>query len=616
MPINQLKSDLPEFDIPEQYKADTWAIKEWAIYTQATEKQQHVWDIRSSATDGKLDFTLCNNLYIREELKYVMYSILETGINVSTLGNNYDYLKNLCKYINDTKKYNSLVNFTQSSYASYYSIKLRRKVIVKSSATINKNMEKIEQNKTNKGITFLNRCIKILNDYYNRELPILERDVWRAKHMKPINPTVKTGIHLDFTDIPQKSIKQNAKEFCLFKLGSCDNSTVCKYLLHIRNFAKWLFNYDPAIIHLSQLNRDIMEDYFFYLRIELDCSDHYANLGILQLKAFFETLMILECDNIPENFLILPTDYTFKSKKEAKYYTPEESQNITNVMKYMEKTDAKIVFCLKILGSRISELLDLKPSSVYAKDDNSYYLKIYQPKVKREYIKVLPPQVSDLILSEINKNRRKYNCEPEYVFLSEEGSKILYSSFTKRLNRLFYDHQVKDRNGNLLRFQTHRFRATVATNLVNAGYGAKQTAEILGQSSLESLTHYIHIHDETVIKQLAPRLAKDDALIRNIGLMDKISPETIKTTYTPLCNGWCIRDVSNLGVCKKANSCLTCGLFKPSIEFLNNYEMQLQDVLATIEIARANDMEVLLKKNLKLKEDLERIIRVVKEKLE
>lgn len=98
--------------------------------------------------------------------------------------------------------------------------------------------------------------------------------------------------------------------------------------------------------------------------------------------------------------------------------------------------------------------------------------------------------------------------------------------------------------------------------------------------------------------------------------MDKISPETIKTTYTPLCNGWCVRDVSNLGVCKKANSCLTCGLFKPSIEFLNNYEMQLQDVLATIEIARANDMEVLLKKNLKLKEDLERIIRVVKEKLE
>ena len=196
----------------------------------------------------------------------------------------------------------------------------------------------------------------------------------------------------------------------------------------------------------------------------------------------------------------------------------------------------------------------------------------------------------------------------------EQGTPILYSGFIRRINLVFYNHQVKDRNGNLLRFQSHRFRATVATSLINAGYGTKETAKILGHSTLESLTHYIHIHDETVLKQLTPRLEKDDSMIRNIGLLEKDSEFKPIEGHIQLCNGWCARDINSLGVCKKANTCLSCNLFKPSIEFLNNYEMQLQDVLATIEIAKTNNMEVLLKKNLQLKTDLERIIKSVKEK--
>ena len=82
----------------------------------------------------------------------------------------------------------------------------------------------------------------------------------------------------------------------------------------------------------------------------MNCSDSYANISIIQLKAFFETLPLLELENVPQKTLILPTDIMLKSKKEARYFTPQESQNMTNVMRYMENTDAKIIFCLKILA--------------------------------------------------------------------------------------------------------------------------------------------------------------------------------------------------------------------------------------------------------------------------
>ena len=57
--------------------------------------------------------------------------------------------------------------------------------------------------------------------------------------------------------------------------------------------------------------------------------------------------------------------------------------------------------------------------------------------------------------------------------------------------------------------------------MLNAGYGEEATAKALGLNSIDSLASYVHIHDETALKALAPRLEKDDILIRNIFEMEK-----------------------------------------------------------------------------------------------
>lgn len=547
-----------------------------------------------------------------------MYIIISSEEKISTFANNYNRFKTLCKFVNNENKYNSLIDYENSSYESYFAVKLNRKVSIKANDYINEKMEKKECVKTNTAITFFYRCIEILKSYRDKDLPLMNRDVWKKEQILFINPTNIFRNNLDFSSIKHESIKLTIKEFCRYELTVKKNNTVTKTLGYIKTFTEWLYDYDSKIEYLSQLNRDIMERFFLYLRIESGCSDYYTNRCILALKEFFETLQLLELKNIPEKTLIIPNDYNFKSKKESKYFTDEEARNITNVMKYMTKTDAKIVFCLKTLGCRISEVLNLTPSQIIKDDDGGYSLNIYQKKVNREYLKPIEKQTAAILFSEINRNKKRFGIEPKYIFLTDNNTPILYDAFVQRINKVFYEHKVKNKDDNLLRFQTHRFRATVATNLINSGYGAKETAKLLGHSNLSSLTHYIHIHDETVLKQLAPRLAKDDALIRNIDLMGKnvsIEP-TEKNVGVPLCNGWCTRDVSSLGTCKKANACLSCGLFKSSIEYLNNYEMQLSNVLDTIEIAKANNMEVLLKKNLKLKEELENIIKTVKEKLQ
>ena len=614
----QLIQELPEFDMPDKYKADIWKVTSWEIYTNATEKCQQVWDRRSAISDGNFDFTKCENLYIREELKYIVSLSFEKGLKISSISEIYDRMKIIFGFVNKDLGIYSITEYENRihEFEMFLSQEWGNKVTIKSSPYINKNMEKVELTRSNRAITLFKLCIKTINEYRNRNKSLMELDSWNYDVVVKYDSEAPKGKILHFENIVQPTMKQASKVFARFKLGTLNVSTIASYTHTVEVFSKWLADYDESIKHFDELIRDIIEDFFLYLRVESDISDHQCNVTILQLKVFFETIQLLEVQHAPDKILILPEDSTIKSKTESRYFTDEEAQNITNAIKYMNKTDGKMVFCLKVLGLRLSELRNLKPENIVQNDDGSYSLNIYQNKTKKEYLKPLTKEVSTILLSEIAKNKKRFNCEPEYVFLTDKGTKIEHSAFIRRMNMLFYEHKVKDRNGDLLRFQSHRFRATFATSLINAGYGAEATSKALGQTCLKSLMHYIHISDETTIRQLSPKLERDDYLIRNIQSMSMVEEIPQSQSVTKLCNGWCTRDITKLGVCKKANACISCSLFQPTIEHLNNYEMQLQEVNATIEVARQNEMDVILQSNLKLKEDLERIIKQVKERLD
>ena len=67
---------------------------------------------------------------------------------------------------------------------------------------------------------------------------------------------------------------------------------------------------------------------------------------------------------------------------------------------------------------------------------------------------------------------------------------------------------------------THRFRATLATNLLNSGYDVETTGKLLGQKCFKSLGYYANVTNEKAKEQLKGRLEKDNLLISNIGKID------------------------------------------------------------------------------------------------
>ena len=121
MGIKKLQpKSLPDFNIPEEYKANIWNIKEMDCYKTACKDTQKKWDARSSISNGNLNFLLCENEYIREEFKYVFFKFVERGIKIGTIAEYYDRFKQICMFIKDNNNHYSILEYDLADFEKYF----------------------------------------------------------------------------------------------------------------------------------------------------------------------------------------------------------------------------------------------------------------------------------------------------------------------------------------------------------------------------------------------------------------------------------------------------------------------------------------------------------------
>ena len=530
-------------------------------------------------------------------------------MTLTTFSEYYDRLKILTEYINGLN-ISSLLDITDISDYEKFVVKKRNKTIVSNGFGI-RGMELVEETRKSRFVTFLTYAQEILEDYYTKDIPERQKLIWYYEKL-PCKNGANPNKVLNFKDIANKEFQKNAQDFCWFLLPKIVFETVYKYLFSLKFFFNLLDNNHSKIKQLSQINRDLIEDYFLYLRAESNYSSNAVNTFILNLKKFFEWGQLTKVENMPQTNLILAQDYNFKTVKSSKYLTDEEMKGIVSIIPKLPNTYGKIVYMLIFTGVRISEILQLKVDALKMKPDGSYVLEIYQYKTEKYYSKPLDERPAKIILNEIQKNQERFGKENvEYVFVNDKNKPVTSGTINRFLKKTIIDNNIKGRDGNLLHVTTHMFRATLSTKLMSAGKDPKLVAKLLGQSTLSSLSHYATIDLEAAKEQLAPRIAKDQVLISNIWKTES-DKEEIPETAIPLCNGFCSKDIET-GICKKATACLSCPMFIPSIQFINSYELQLQEIEATIAVAKANGYTKLLENSIETKKQLESILKKLKE---
>lgn len=588
-----------DFKLSSPYNNNVWDICEWDIYKNANEDNQKAWNARANIMGRKMDFSLCQNQVIREESKYFAYYLLtDKKVSLRTFAEYADRFKLFFSFIND-RHYASVLNIDTVDYERY--ISLNHKAITDNGTALT-GQKFTSVKRRNRLITFLDLFKKVIYDYVESSKPFYERDVW---NWKEIAPNEADAANLIFWDIEQSIMKQSAKDFLKAKLSNCTVKSAYQYLNSIKIFCRWLYAYDDNITCFKDVTRDILEDYFLFLRVESDFSQNKINTNILNLSVMFEYGLMNFDNRFPDNIIFLPDDYYFKTAKRANFYTNEEVAAIFTMVKYLPKIYGRILLVLHHTGMRVSEVLRMSIDCLKYKD-NTPYLSVYMYKTERHNNIPIDNYIHQIISREISRTKKLFP-DAKYVFVNDDGNAISYNKFTKTIKKVIVEHNVLGRDGKLLDFRTHRFRATKATNLINSGYDPRSAADMLGQKTLSALSYYAVATNQSLNEHMQEYLKKESILINSIGQVDGYVIEDYENAH-PLCNGWCCRPI-NLGLCDKINTCLTCSLFKPSAEHLTAYKLQLAELESSLAIANENGFKRMAEQCKKEKSALENIIR-------
>lgn len=617
--INNLKNlthehELPNFKLPEPYCNDVWPIKYWDYYKNSDEKSIAVWNINGNTYTDSIDFTICHNPYIREEIKFYIYDLIENRkINLYTLSSYWKYIRALIRYVNNSlMDYFSLTDVESSKeFEDFISNKdIHKKQITTDAGTkiAASNMKKVQNTTKSPYIRTLNRITVLVNDFYD-DRPLFEKDIWEISNL-PVDVKETDDIYtLHFESIPQPTAKKTVKTYTWKRLNTVSLGTIKADISYLAAFCKWLYEAHPEIDVLSMLDRNIVEEYIEYCRTKANISSEVFSKRLSSLSTFLDFSRMFRIADTPKKILLDSSDYKVKVRYEKMPYSDDEIRKIVNSLKYLDNQQyARMFFCLIEIGCRISELCTLKPNALIKKRD-SYSLMIDTTKNNNHYTIPISDVAGQILEKAILVSRELFGAEVRYIFASSKDTYIKKKSLDDQMKKICVEHNILDDSGKILHVTFHRFRTTKVSKYLQKGIDADVVSLLVGHKVRSTLKHYAKATNKELKEALQPLMDKYTLLIENAGNISAIS--NINKDSIPLPNGRCNKS-TDTGICEHANHCLSCAMFVPQKEYLYVYEKELSDVETAIAVAEANDNQRLLEYNMQLKEQLESIIKKCK----
>ncbi|WP_217897051.1 tyrosine-type recombinase/integrase [Granulicella rosea] len=273
----------------------------------------------------------------------------------------------------------------------------------------------------------------------------------------------------------------------------------------------------------------------------------------------------------------------------------------------------RMVLILQECGMRINELLQLPMDCLSQDARGVFYLRYLQGKVRRENTIPVSQAIARVVQEQQEAVRARGNAST-LLFPNERGRPTRQASFSQAINHLAYVHQIKDVTGKLFRFQSHQFRHTVGTRMINLGVPHHIIQRYLGHKGPEMTSRYAHIHDSTMREKLSEYLAGTLVDVTGKKVMENTANDTAELQWfsrnvlaQALTNGFCsIPTVA--GPCPHPNACLNCAHFRTDITFLDVHRSELRETERVIAKADANGWVRQSEMNQRKRENLVNII--------
>jgi integrase/recombinase XerD len=449
-----------------------------------------------------------------------------------------------------------------------------------------------------------------------------KKDVWDCRNLG-LSPGVgKYSYRLVFSNISQPWLRESAKQYIKFTLCTLSFSSASEKLLATKRLSQFLAKSYPNISS-KEIDRTVIIDFLAYLAgtklsISTRCHTIGGIRGLLEMSYQNQWLEV-------SRYLIREEDFPKRPKSMPRYIHEDVMQQLNLHLEHLPQAVMRMVLVLQECGMRISELLHLKHDCLLQDKAGDWFLRYYQFKMKKEITIPISREIVQVIQEQQRYIKENLNIKFEYIFSSNEGGgckahftpapkPMSREAFTRYLNKLAEDHNIRDSSGNLWHFLPHQFRHTVGTRMINNGVPQHIIQRYLGHESPNMTAVYAHIHDQTMKEEIA----KFQGKIVNIS-GQVVEPNNLEADVADLQwfkrniqaqslpNGSCALPSISQG-CPHANACLTCTHFRTTAEYLAEHKQQLEQTNQIIEKAKANGWLRQVEMNEKLKANLEKII--------
>lgn len=252
------------------------------------------------------------------------------------------------------------------------------------------------------------------------------------------------------------------------KIRGLSPATLCSYMFHITDFAKYHQSSTPEKLGLEEVHA-----FLLHMKEGRHASKSYSNTAASALRFFFKT-------TVGNDFPIDRIPYQQKPKFLPQVLSQGE---IKKLIKNVQSATHRLMFAtIYSAGLRLSELLNLRVKDV---DGDRKVLFIRQAKGQKDrYVHLAPV---------IHEGFRRYfkRCKVKPTDLLFPGKAPDKPLTRATLDKAF--REGKTRAGIQKSVCVHTLRHSFATHLLEGGASIVTVQHLLGHSSLRSTMIYLHV---------------------------------------------------------------------------------------------------------------------------
>lgn len=362
-------------------------------------------------------------------------------------------------------------------------------------------------------VKHMKKILKFLEEEDDRDEQ--EKDIWTLKNFDfPIhgNP-IKNTETLNFTGIVQPDIREEVKKVIFMHLKYSPLGTIHSEMTAVKRFSKFLKQKYRDIQSLQDLERMHIEEYLIYLKTEAHERKNYRS-DLYALRRVIEDVgNLYERQCMSE--LFLSNDFPSTPRHVFKFYSDAETKRLNEHIFKMDEQICRALIIHQLLGTRISDTLTLKTDCLSMRN-NRYFIRIDQVK-SVTYEKSISEEVAQLIMKAIDYTKERYG-ETTYIFVKKDDptKPYQYSMIQNQIMKMIRQEDIRDDNGEFLKFGTHIFRHCYGKKLTEMHVDDWMIAKLLGHTSIYSVHHYRKIGNKLMADETRAAREKMDMILLDI----------------------------------------------------------------------------------------------------